>query len=149
MVDSSSRETPWPTFPPSLPPSLTLEIVYARLVVVVAKSIKSASDRCAGRRFGVGQLSGSERDRDIELLKITVDFVSRKIFRGKQTTYRNENRFLRSRFCRINCSWFGGYDNSKFSWFLMRRFKVNFSRVLFRIWIFWVILILVKIFFSF
>lgn len=93
MVDSSSRETPWPTFPPSLPPSLTLEIVYARLVVVVAKSIKSASDRCAGRRFGVGQLSGSERDRDIELLKITVDFVSRKIFQESKRRIETKTGF--------------------------------------------------------
>lgn len=50
----------------SLPPflalslSLSLEIVYARLVVVVAKSVKSTSDRCAGRRVGVGQLRGGE-----------------------------------------------------------------------------------------
>lgn len=49
--------------------SLASEIVYARLMVV-AKSVKSTSDRCAGRRFGVGQLSG--RERDIELLKIIV-----------------------------------------------------------------------------
>lgn len=55
--------TYFPSLPPSLPPclslslSLSLEIVYARLVVVVAKSVKSTSDRCAGRRVGVGQLS--------------------------------------------------------------------------------------------
>lgn len=116
----------------------------------MAKSIKSASDRCAGRRFGVGQLSGSERDRDIELLKITVDFVSRKIFQESKRRIETKTGFSAPDSAELIAR---GSEatiiRSFLDFYLMRRFKVNFSRVLFRIWIFWVILILVKIFFSF